>query len=324
MFTTRRTLLGSMAAGLAWRPHQLSAIEGYPERTITIICAFPAGSGADILVRFWGQKLQGMLPVPVIVQNRPGAMASLAASLTARSKPDGYTILVHAGSSIAGNMHILKNPPLDVVKELRVACTLSRHSYMLVVKKDSPFRSLPELTEHLKSKGDKALYGSSNTPSYIIGQLYKIKAGLSVRHVPYRTSAEFIPDVDQGALDFAVVDSVAGIALDKQGRWKMLAIGSGQRLRSTPDLPTFAESGVPGIDLVTWWGAMVTAETPDPIVSQIRSWFMKAIESPEVAEFLKSQGNDVYITEPAEAATQLRKSEREWEQMVRDANVEKV
>lgn len=322
--TTRRALLGTLAAGLTLPALGGRAQDGYPQRPINIICAFPPGSGADILVRFWANKLQPLAPTPVVVMNRPGAMASLAATSVARSKPDGYNILVHAGSSVAGNMHIFKEPPIDVVKELRVACTLSRHSYMLVVKKDSPFRTLQELTAHLKTRGERAAYGSSNTPSYVIGQLYNISAGLAARHVAYRTSADFIPDVDQGALDFAVVDSIAAIALHNQGRWKMLAIGSANRLESTPDLPTFAEGGAPGIDLVTWWGAMVAAGTPDPIVAQISAWFAKAMEAPDARDFLKAQGNDLYRTTPAEAAGLLRKSEQEWERMVRDAQVEKV
>jgi tripartite-type tricarboxylate transporter receptor subunit TctC len=322
--TTRRALLGSLAAGLALPALRSSAQESYPQRPINVICAFPPGSGADILVRFWANKLQPLAPTPVVVMNRPGAMASLAATMTARSKPDGYTILVHAGSSIAGNMHIFKDPPIDVVKELRVVCTLSRHSYMLVVKKDSPFQTLQDLTLHLKTRGERATYGSSNTPSYVIGQLYNLSAGLAVRHVAYRTSADFIPDVDQGALDFAVVDSIAAIALHNQGRWRMLAIGSGSRLQSTPDLPTFTEGGAPGIDLVTWWGAMVAAGTPEPVVAQINAWFTKAMQAPDTRDFLKAQGNDVYATSAAEAAGLLRKSEQEWERMVRDAKVEKV
>ncbi|MDB5571200.1 MAG: hypothetical protein JWN93_2383 [Hyphomicrobiales bacterium] len=319
----RACIAGFMAAA-ACAASLAHAQEAYPRQVINFICAFPAGSGADVLVRFWANKLAPIAGATIVVQNKPGAMANIAAEFTARSKPDGYNILIHAGSSIAGNMHVFKNPPMDVVKELKVVATLSRHSYMLIVGKNSPHKSLQDLTAALKTKGEKASYGTSNTSSFIIGELYKRNAGLKVVQVNYRTSADFVNDLTSGAIDFAVVDSIAGISLDKQGHWKMLAVGSGERMASTPDLPTFADGGTPGIDVVTWWGAMAPAATPQPIVEKIHAWFNEAMKSPETVEFLKAQGNDVYPTSIAEGAGQLSRSEKQWKELVELAKVEKL
>ncbi|MBN9084705.1 MAG: tripartite tricarboxylate transporter substrate binding protein [Rhizobiales bacterium] len=288
------------------------------------VSAFPPGSGADVLVRFWSQKLTPIIPGPIVVANKPGAMGFLAAEYTARSKPDGHTIFVHAGTSIAGNMHVFKNPPFDVTKDLRVAATLSRHSYMLVAGKNAPYKNLQELTAALRSKGDKATYGTSNTSSFLIGELYKQKANLKVVNVNYRTSADWINDLNSGALDFAIVDSIAGLGVARQGTWRLIAIGSGTRMASTPDLPTFAESGYPGIDVVSWWGALVPSTTPEPIVETIRGWFNKAVQSPDTTEFLKASGNDVYSASPEEAAGLLAATAAQWKTFVEIAKIEKI
>ncbi|MDH7796878.1 MULTISPECIES: tripartite tricarboxylate transporter substrate binding protein [unclassified Beijerinckia] len=288
------------------------------------VSAFPPGSGADVLVRFWSQKLMPIVPGPIVVVNKPGAMGFLAAEYTARSKPDGHTIFVHAGTSIAGNMHVFKNPPFDVTKDLKVAATLSRHSYILVVGKSAPYKNLQDLTTVVRPKGDKATYGTSNTSSFLIGELYKQKADLKVVNVNYRTSADLINDLNSGALDFAIVDSIAALGVARQGNWRLLAIGSGTRMASTPDLPTFAESGYPGIDIVSWWGALVPTSTPQPIVDTMRGWFNTAVQSPDTAEFLKATGNDVYSASPQEAAGLLAATANQWKDFVEIAKIEKI
>jgi tripartite-type tricarboxylate transporter receptor subunit TctC len=323
MKMNRREMLGTLAGTAAIAVAGPSAAQDSRD-IINFVSAFPPGSGADVLVRFWAQKLGPIVGSTIVVQNKPGAMGFIAAEYTARAKPDGHTVFVHAGSSIAGNMHVFKNPPFDVTKDLKVAATLSRHSYMLVVGKDSPRRTLQELTAALKAKGDKASYGTSNTSSFLIGELYKQKAGLNVLNVNYRTSTDFINDLNSGNLDFAVVDSIAAIGVARQGSWKMLAIGSGTRMTSTPDVPTFNESGAPGIDVVSWWGAMVPTSMPQPTADRIHGWFSEALKSPETAEFLKAQGNDVYVAPPDEAAKLLAQSAEQWKDFVQIAKIEKI
>lgn len=315
---------GAVAGLCLAAPVQAQTQDEFPKQTITFVCAFPPGSGADILVRYWANRLKDSVGVPIVVQNKPGAMAHIAAEFTARSKPDGHTILIHAGSSVAANMHIFRKPSFDVVKDLRVAATLSRHSYMLVVAKESPHRTLADLTAALRAKGDKGTYGTANTPSFVIGKLFAKNAGLQSMQVNYRTSMEFLNDLKSGTVDFAVTDAISALALEKQGHWRMLAIGSGERMNATPNLPTFKEGGVPGIDLVTWWGAMVPAGTPDPVVAKINQWFAEALKGADTVEFLREQGNDAMATPLPEAAQMLRRSEQEWKTLVDATGVEKI
>jgi tripartite-type tricarboxylate transporter receptor subunit TctC len=319
---TRRQVIASLASvSLTGLAH---AQDDYPRQPINFICAFPPGSGADILVRFWANRLKNIVPQTIVVQNKPGAMANIAAEFTARSKPDGYNILVHAGSTIAANMHIFKKPPFDVVKDLKVATTLSSLSFILVVPKNSPYKNLQELTAALKAKGDKGSYGTANTPSFVIGKLYTKGAGLQTVQVNYKTSMDFVNDLNAGHIDFAITDSVSGVVLARQGHWRTLAVGSNERMKSLPDLPTFAEGGVSGVDLLTWWGAMVPAGTPDAIVQKIHGWFEQVLKEKDTADYLREQANDVMITPLAEAQTLLRKSEQEWKRLVEETGVEKI
>jgi len=319
----RDAIVGGMASAVSLMSSAGKAETAYPKETINFICAFPPGSGADVLVRFYANKLGPIVGVPIVVQNKAGASGNIAAEYTARAKPDGYTIMVHGGSSIAGNMHLFKKPPIDVTKELKVTATLSQLAFMLLVPTNSPYKTLQDLTAAMKAKGDKGTYGTPNTSSLITGELYKQIAGLKTVHVNYRTSADFINDLASGNIDYAITDAVSSLAQTRQGQSRMLAISSAKRMASTPDLPTFAEGGVPGINMTSWWGAMVPTATPQPIVDQINKWFVEALKSPDTVEFLKAQGNDVFITSPQDGQKELVRSVEEWKTYVEVAKIEK-
>jgi tripartite-type tricarboxylate transporter receptor subunit TctC len=162
----------------------------YPSQDLHFICAFPAGSGADIIVRFFAEKMRARLNRTVLVENRPGANGNIATEYVARSKPDGYTVYVMSGDALAANMHIFKSPPVDVIKQLRLVATLNRMTMMIAVIASSPHRSIDELTDAMKAKGDKASYLTSNPPGRVVGAMYKEKAGLGAVEVQYRTAAD--------------------------------------------------------------------------------------------------------------------------------------
>ena len=152
--------------------------EDYPAREIHVICAFPAGSGADVLVRYFAEKLRVLAGKPVIVENKVGAAGNIAAEYTARAKPDGYTIHIHAGSSTAANFWLFKHPPINPAKDLQVVATLNQQPFMVVVAANSPYKTLGELTAAMKQKGEKASYAESNTTGKVMGELYKIATGV--------------------------------------------------------------------------------------------------------------------------------------------------
>jgi len=152
----------ALAAAIATTPFCAQAQE-YPSQDIRFICGFPAGSGADVLVRYFGEKVRQVANRTIIVENKVGAAGNIAAEYTARSKPDGHTVYVHAASAIAANMHLFKKPPIDAARDLQIAAGVNKQPFMMMVAANSPYQTLAELTEAMKKKGEKASYAQSNT-----------------------------------------------------------------------------------------------------------------------------------------------------------------
>jgi len=321
--TRRDATTALLAAGFTAFSGTGRAQGAYPKSTINVICAFPPGTGADVLVRFYANKLGAIAGVPVIVNNRSGAFGNIAAEYTARSKPDGYTILVHGGNAIAGSMSLYKKPPLDVINDIRVAATLSQLAFVLLVPDKSPYKTLQDLTAAMMAKGEKGTYGTPNLSGQITGELYKKAAGLKTVNVSYKASADYVNDLSSGSLDFAITDGVSALGQAQQGRFRLLAISSPKRMESIPSLPTFVEGGVPGVDVTSWWGAMVPFATPQPIVEQIHKWFAEILKAPDTVDFLKRQGNDVLSTPPDEGQKLLARSIEDWKRFVEVAKIEK-
>jgi tripartite-type tricarboxylate transporter receptor subunit TctC len=296
--------------------------EDYPTREIHVICAFPAGSGADVLVRYFGEKLRVLAGKPVIVENKVGAAGNIAAEYTARAKPDGYTIHIHAGSSTAANFSLFKHPPINPAKDLQVVATLNQQPFMVVVAADSPYKTLDELTAAMKQKGEKASYAESNTTGKVMGELYKNATGVKALDVPYRTANDSVNDFASGVIDYGMMDPVSAISQTNAGRWRMLAVSTAKRMQAVPDLPTMTESGIRGVELFGWFAAMVPAGTPRPIVDQLNKWFNEIEATDETRKFLNSFGGDPWITTPEEGQAQLAKDQKDWESYVKAAKIE--
>jgi tripartite-type tricarboxylate transporter receptor subunit TctC len=317
---TRTAALAIAAAAVTSAPAALQAKDEYPSGNITFVCAFPAGSGADVLVRYFAEKVGPVSGQTIIVENKVGAAGNIAAQYTAKAKPDGYTIFVHAGSSAAATMHLYKKPPIDVIKALRIAATINKQPFMLTVRKDAPWKNVAELTAFLKQKGDKASYASTATSGKVMGEAYKQLAGVTAVEVPYRTGPDTLNDMMSGALDYGMHDPVFALSQMREGRFRILGVSSGERMKGTPDLPTMAEQGV-AMDQTGWWAAMVPAATPDAVVLKINAMFRQVLSTPETAKFLNSFGGDVFISTPEEGQKLFVKTADEWEGYVRMAKI---
>ena len=321
---TRRSLLAGpamVAAALALAPAGAFA-QQYPAQDIHVICAFPAGSGADVLVRFFGEKLRQKSGRTVIVENKVGAAGNIAAEFTARSKPDGYTVHVHAGSSTSANFWLFKKPPIDPSKDLQVVATLNQQPFMVSVKKDSPYKTLKELTEAMIKKGDKASYAESNTTGKVMGELYKLATGVQAVDVPYRTANDSINDFASGTIDYGMSDPVFALVQEREGRLRNIAVSTGKRMKAVPNLPTMTEEGVKGVELFGWFAAMVPMATPRPIQEQLNKWFNEIEAADDTREFLAKFGGDPWITTIEEGQAQLVKDQKAWENYVKQAKIE--
>ena len=308
---TRRRLMMATAASAALAPFGAFAQANYPAGNITFICAFPPGSGADVLVRYFADKVAKVAGQTIIVENKPGAAGNIAAQYTARAKPDGYTIYVHAGSSTAANMWLFKNPPVDVVKELQVTSMINKQPFMFVIRPDSPIKDLKQLTAMLKEKGNKASYASAATSGKVLGEVYKSLAGVEPVEISFKDANDSLNDMLSGAIDYGVHDPVFCLSQAREGRLRILASGSPVRLEASPDVPTAREQGYDS-DQLGWWGSFVPRATPRPIVDKINGWFNDVLRQPDTKAFLAKFGGDVYIGTPDEGQALLEKTVKDW------------
>lgn len=324
---TRRTLLtGAPALAAAGALDAIPAFaqesaDAYPSREVKFICAFPAGSGADVYVRYFAERMRPVMKRTVVVENRAGANGNIATTYTARAKPDGYTIYVHAPSALAANMHLFKNPPVDIVKELQVAATINRQPFMLTVHADSPVKSVKELVELLRKKGDKASYGTTAPTSKVAAAWFNKVFGIKPVEIAYKTAADTMNDMKSGTLDYCMHDPVHAVANSTNGSLRMLGVTTKGRMKALPDLPSLHEQGVTDLDVPGWWAAIVPKDTPRPIVDKLNKMWREVIDSEETRQFMAKFGADTWSASPDEAQAELAKDVKAWGDYIKLANI---
>jgi tripartite-type tricarboxylate transporter receptor subunit TctC len=321
---SRRTMLvGAGSAAIVTSGGLIgAAAQTFPSQNFNVICALPPGSGADVVVRYFAEELRKKTGRTTIVENRVGAAGNIAAQYTARAKPDGYTMFIHSGSSIAANYHLFKQPPINPAKDLQVVATLNQQPFMVVVSANSPYKTLKDLTAAMLQKGDKASYAQTNTTGKVMGELYKMATGIKALEIPYRSTADSLNDFASGVVDYGMMDPQSSMTNAMAGRWRMLAVSTDKRMEAVPDLPTMTEEGARGIDLFGWYAVMVPAATPRPVVDALNTWFREIVAQPEARKFLNTQGSTPWITTPEQGQAQLTKDQLAWEGYVKAAKIE--
>jgi tripartite-type tricarboxylate transporter receptor subunit TctC len=302
-------------------PRSAFGQDTYPSQDIRFICAFPPGSGADVLVRYFSNHVQKISGHTVIVENKSGAQGLLATEYVARSKPDGYTVFVHGGSGVASIPALYKNPPIDVSKTIEVVATINRQPFMLVVDAKSPYQNVAQLTEAMKKKGDKASYGVSAPNGIVMGEIYKTRTGVQAVQVDYKTANDSLNDQLSGRLDYCMHDPVYSLAQAREGRLRILGVSTNDRLQASPDLPTMSEQGVQ-MDVVGWWAAMVPVGVPQPVKDKLAEWFVKSVADPETKAFLNKFGGDQLQETPEQARKRFIADIDNWKEYVRIAKIE--
>jgi tripartite-type tricarboxylate transporter receptor subunit TctC len=326
MKLTRKDFLKSAAAAALVAPFggmREAFAQEYPSQDIRLICGFPAGSGADVFVRYFAEKLRPIANRTVIVENKIGANSNVATEFVARSKPDGHTLYPFAGTTVAATMALFKNPPVDVGKSITVAATTSNLGFMLVVDAKSPYKNVAELTEAVKKKGANASYATAANPGRIMGAIYKNTAKLDAVEVQYKSAPDSLNEMTTGKLDYGCHDAVFSLAQQREGRLRVLAVSTGSRLHALPDTPTMKESGIP-MDLDLWWGVMLASGTPRPIIDKVNQWFTQIVSQPDTKKFLNDAGADPMIRTPEQAQAMFQKAIVEWGDYVRMANIPQI
>ena len=310
------------AALLAVATPMPAVAQPYPDRDIHFVCVFPPGSGADVLVRYFAEKVRPLTGKNVIVENRSGAGGNIGIEYVARSKPDGYTILVHGATGVAASMSLFKNPPVDVAKTIQVAATINRQPFMILVDAKSPYKTLADLTEAMKKKGDKAAYATAAPVGSVIGEIYKKGTGVTAQEVTYKNAIDSLNEQLAGVIDYSVHDPVYALAQHREGRLRILAVSTADRLKANPEFPTLKELGVTDVNMMGWWAAMVPAGTPRPIVAQINTWFDRVVGSEETRQFLARFGGDQFTLTPDKAQELFLQDIKNWAEFVKIAKIQ--
>ncbi len=298
----------------------LAVGQAYPSKDIRFICTFPAGSGADVLVRYFAEDVQKISGRTVIVENKSGAAGLIGTEYVAHARPDGYTVLVHAGSAIANVPALYKKPPIDVSKSFEVVGTINRQPFMIAVDAKSPYKTLAQLTEAMKKKGEKATYGTSATTGTVMGEIYKARTGIKAVEVQYKTGSDSLNDQLSGRLDYTSLDPVYAIAQQNEGRLRLLGVSTGERLQANPSIPTMKEQGV-DMDVTGWWAAFVPVGTPAPAKAKLYEWFHASIVKPQTKAFLNKFGGDPLIETPEQAQARLIRDIAAWKEYAKIARL---
>jgi tripartite-type tricarboxylate transporter receptor subunit TctC len=294
----------------------------YPTRDIRVICAFPPGSGADVLARFFAEGMRPFLGKSIIVENRVGASGNLATIAAARAKPDGYTLFIHGGNSVAANMSLFKDPGIDAAKAIEVLGTVSKLGFCVSVAASSPYKTLADLIAALKEKGDKGNYATTAPTGQVTGALLKEMAGLKTVEINYRTGGDTLNDLASGSLDFAMLDSTFAVAQERAGRVRLLAIGTRERLAAMPDVPSLHELGFKDVNVMSWWALMVPVGLPEPVKKKLSEAFAQMARAPKTHEFLKTAATDPFILGAEEAQKFFLQEIENWARYVKVAKIE--
>ncbi len=293
------------------------------DRLFRVICAFPVGQGADIITRYFADKLGALSGQPVIVENRVGQLGAIAAASVARSKPDGYTIFITpASASHAMNPFLLKSPGYDPIKDFTPVTTLARTFFVLTVGPNSPYNSVRELTEAMKKKGEKGSYAYLSPTANVASALYKHITGIQTLGVPYKANVQTLSEMQTGQIDFQFIDGTSALALIAAGRMRALAVTTSQRVALMPDIPTMAESGAPEFDVTPWWAVFLPPNAPQPVVDKLESWFNQIVAMDDTKTFLTKVSAYAFPGNAEFLAEFLRKEIKRWGELIKLANIE--
>jgi tripartite-type tricarboxylate transporter receptor subunit TctC len=292
----------------------------YPSRPIKLIVPYPAAGATDSLARSIGQKLGEAWGQPVIVENKPGAAGTIGNNLVAKAPADGYTVLVGI-TALIQQPPMMENLPYDPLKDFAPVTMIARSPSMLVVPLDSPAKTLKDFVALVKANPGKYNFGSygAGTSSHIQGALFNQQAGVDLVHVPFQGAAPLVTNLIGGQLSAAFVDSAS--ARPHLARMRVLAVTGTQRLPALPDVPTFAELGYKSFEPYGWFGMLVPAATPAPIVQKLSDEVNRILKLPDIVARIEALGLWTAGNKPAEFAKTMRDDGAIYARIVKDANI---
>jgi tripartite-type tricarboxylate transporter receptor subunit TctC len=306
-------------AGLA---STASAQAPYPNRTITLVLPFAAGSGTDTTTRLISKELGVALGVGMVIDNKAGANGSIAASYVARSAPDGYTLFVTTNTTHSANPYLLKTMSYDPVKDFTPIARTGDLPFMLVINPEIPANSVAELIALAKKEPGKYSYASGSSSGIVSGATFARLAGIDLLHVPYKSSPPALTDVIAGRVSMIFIDVPTGLPHVTGKALRALAVTTKRRSALLPELPTMDDT-VKGFDITSWQGYLGPANLPKDIVTRLNAEIRKIVERPDIKSLLAERGMEAFSGTPEEFDAFLKEQLVLWEKLISDAGIEK-
>ena len=302
MFKVIRT---GLAAALVLVAAPLAQAQTYPAKPIRLIVPFPPGGGTDNLSRFIADKLNKAVGWNFVVENKPGAAGNLALDTTAKSAPDGYTMVMAQTDNVVLNPLLYDKLSYDPVKDLAPVAMLASGTAVLVVKADSPYKTVGDIVAAAKAKPASVSFGSPGigTAAHLALEIWQNASAVKLNHVPYRGVAQSMPDLLGGNVDMYMGSIPTPLGFMKDGKVRAIAVTGSKRSALLPDVPTFEEAGAKGVVIASVWGLMVPSKTPEAIVSQINAEVNKILDNPEAKAQILGTGAEVLRGSPKDLET---------------------
>jgi tripartite-type tricarboxylate transporter receptor subunit TctC len=293
--------------------------QSWPAKPVRIVVAYPPGGGIDVMGRQIAEKLSSAWGQPVVVENKPGANTILAGDTVAKSAPDGYTVLMTTDATFSINPHLYAKLPYDAARDFAPVALVTIMPFLLVTHPALPVRSVKELVALAKSRPGQLNYGSpgNGSTTHLANELLKSMTGISIAHVPYKGVAPAATDLISGQTQMMSGDLSTLLPHVKSGRMRALAVTSARRSSLLPQMPTVAESGVPGYEASGWFGVLVPASTPAQIVERLNGSIVKGIASADARERLGALGGEVGGGSPEQFGAHIRNESAKWGKVIR-------
>lgn len=315
-----RMAIVTMALGAAAGAQAQSAAQTFPNKPIRIVVTFTPGGAPDIIARLLGERFTAAWGQPVVIDNKPGSGGNIGADFVAKAVPDGYTLVVGTVGTHSINGALYTKMPYDMVKDFTPVTLLATTPNLLVVHNDVPARTVQELIELGKREGKMSFASSgSGTSIHVSGELFKTMTGIDMTHIPYKGRASALPDLLGGRVTMMFDNMPSSLPLVREGKLRALGVTSLTRSAAAPDIPTIAESGLPGFEAVSWFAMFAPAGTPKPVVDKIQAEISRILKTPEVAKRLTDIGLEPVGSTPQELETYQRSEIVKWAKVAKDS-----
>ena len=297
--------------------------QSFPEKSITFVVPFAAGTATDQIARALGNGVTAESRQPVIIDNRAGASGFIASQYVAKAAPDGYTVLFTTNTTHAANEHLYRKMPYDPVKDFAPVAALGKGGQIMVVRPDFAAKTVAEFVALAKKEPGRYSFGSGSSSSRMAGELLQQMADVKLLHVPYKSNTLAVTDLLGGQIDMMITDTATGLPQVKAGKLRAIGVSSAARSPLAPDVPTISEAGVKGYEMGYWFAAYAPAKTPPAVVKRLNELLVKAARS-EAAKsaFYEPTGTEVFTSSPEELAKFQAGESQKWGRIVKAAGIE--